>query len=154
MTCGPFISDQTPAQHRQLESRSFSVQRCLLNGCSLSFVLMVLLLLLYALLYTELAGKIASTHVDSSTSTMLYYSEVHGPNSAFVMHTHGENDKTYIIHGGKRDEKCYIIPKCFYYTWQDIVRKKNDTTTSSTSSTFRDNFFHVTIKHFDQLPCP
>ena len=70
------------------------------------------------------------------------------------MHTHGENDKTYIIHGGKRDEKCYIIPKCFYYTWQDIVRKKNDTTTSSTSSTFRDNFFHVTIKHFDQLPCP
>ena len=40
------------------------------------------------------------------------------------MHTHGENDKTYIIHGGKRDEKCYIIPKCFYYTWQDIVRKK------------------------------
>ena len=70
------------------------------------------------------------------------------------MHTHGENDKTYIIHGGKRDEKCYIIPKCFYYTWQDIVRKKNDTTTSSTSITFRDNFFHVTIKHFDQLPCP
>ena len=63
------------------------------------------------------------------------------------MHTHGENDKTYIIHGGKRDEKCYIIPKCFYYTWQDIL-------TSSTSSTFRDNFFHVTIKHFDQLPCP
>ena len=69
------------------------------------------------------------------------------------MHTHGENDKTYIIHGGKRDEKCYIIPKCFYYMWQDIVRKKNDTTTSSTSA-FRDNFFHVTIKHFDQLPCP
>ena len=116
------FSDQTPAQHRRrLESRSFSVQRCLLNGCSLSFVLMVLLLLLYALLYTELAGKIASTHVDS-TSTTLYYSEVHGPNSAFVMHTHTHMEKTtkHTLYRGERMKN--VMQKCFYKLQQDKER--------------------------------
>ena len=69
------------------------------------------------------------------------------------MHTHGENDKTYIIHGGKRDEKCYIIPKCFYYMWQDIVRKKI-ILQHHLLVLLEIIFFHVIIKHFDQLPCP
>ena len=68
------------------------------------------------------------------------------------MHTHGENDKTYIIHGGKRDEKCYMYSKMLLLYVARYSKKKN--TTTSSTSTFRDNFFHVIIKHFDQLPCP
>ena len=65
-----------------------------------------------------------------------------------------EKTTKHTLYMGEKEMKNVIcIPKCFYYMWQDIVRKKNNTTTLSTS-TFRDNFFHVTIKHFDQLPCP